>query len=176
VDSDPRTPFVIRTLGAILVAVLLVGFANGAQSPDPPLSLTLTDPVYERPVELHSGAPVLHLVFFATWCPPCRDELPRLTELVTRWGDRGYRLVVVAVPARQSTKRLREFLATEAVEGEFLYDATGAAQNKFRTTQLPTHVLLDANGEVVLKAPSLDDEIESAIERIMLQHARGTGE
>jgi len=176
VDSDPRKPFAIPILGAVAVAVLAVGFANGAPSSDPSLPLTLTDPVRDRPVELLPGAPVLHLVFFATWCPPCRDELPRLTDLVTRWGDRGYRLVVIAVPARQSTERLREYLATEAVEGEFLFDATGAAQNKFRTKQLPLHVLLDASGEVVLRAPSLDDEIESTIERIMLEHARGAGD
>ena len=175
-DSDPRKPFAVRIPGAVVAAVLAAASASGAPSPDPSLPLTLTDPVRERPVELHPGAPVLHLVFFATWCPPCRDELGRLTELVTRWGDRGYRLVVIAVPARQSAERLREYLATEAVEGEFLFDATGAAQTKFRTKHLPSHVLLDTSGEVVLRAPSLNDEIESTIERMLTEHAKGTGE
>lgn len=175
-DSDPRKPFAVRILGAVVAATFAMGAASGAPSPDPSLPLTLTDPIHERPVELNPGAPVLHLVFFATWCPPCRDELPRLAELVTRWGDRGYRLVVIAVPTRQSTERLQEFLGTGAVEGEFMFDAKGAAQTKFRTQQLPSHVILDAGGEVVLQAPSLDDEIESTIEQMMLEHARGAGE
>jgi thiol-disulfide isomerase/thioredoxin len=176
VVSDPRKPFAVRILGAVVVATLAMGAASGAPSPDPSLPLILTDPVDERPVELNPGAPVLHLVFFATWCPPCRDELPRLAELVTRWGDRGYRLVVIAVPTRQTAERLREFLGTGGVEGEFLFDAKGAAQNKFRTTQLPSHVILDGGGKIVLQAPGLDDEVESTIERMMLEHAREAGE
>lgn len=175
-DSDPRKPFAVRIVGAVVVTILAMGAASGAPSPDPSLPLTLIDPVRERPVELNPGAPVLHLVFFATWCPPCRDELPRLAELVTRWGDRGYRLVVIAVPTRQSAERLREFLGTGAVEGEFLFDAKGAAQAKFHTKQLPSHVILDGEGKIVFQAPSLDGEIESTIEQMMLEHARGPGE
>jgi len=181
-ESDPRRRLTIPTLGLIVLAVVAFGAASGetpaepeAEAPPEPPLLVLTDPVYEQRVPVYAGAPVLHLVFFATWCPPCRDELPELNELVARWGDRGYRLIVVAVPARQSPQRLREFLGTESVEGEFLFDDTGAGQNKFRTSQLPLHVLLDSNGEVVLRAPSLGSEVESTIERLMLEHARATG-
>jgi thiol-disulfide isomerase/thioredoxin len=182
-ESDTRHSLTLRSLGVMVLAILAAGLALGEEPtdpeaeppPDPPL-LTLTDPVHEHRVHLRAGAPVLHLVFFATWCPPCRDELPALYDLVARWGDRGYRLVVVAVPARQSTARLREFLATESVEGELLFDEIGAGPAKYRITQLPLHVLLDASGEEVLRAPSLDHEIESAVERMMLEHARATGE
>jgi thiol-disulfide isomerase/thioredoxin len=181
-ETKPRHPLAIRIPGVLLLAALAFGPVVGqtptepeAEAPPRPF-LVLTDPALGQRVPLQVGAPVLHLVFFATWCPPCRDELPELNELVARWEDRGYRLVVIAVPARQSIARLREFLATETVEGEFLYDESGAGQNKFRTTQLPLHLLLDASGEVVLRAGSLDYEVESTIERMMLEHARATGE
>lgn len=182
-ESRSRHTLTLRTPAVILLAALAFGPVSGetpgdaeAEAPPPRPLLVLTDPAHEQRVPLHAGAPVLHLVFFATWCPPCRDEIPALNELVARWQDRGYRLVVIAVSARQSAQRLREFLATESVEGEFLFDETGAGQNKFRTSQLPLHVLLDASGEVVLRAPSLTYEIESTIERMMLEHARATGE
>ena len=174
-DSDPRQPSLDKLVIAVVVTALAVGAASGAKSPDPALPSTLIDPVDERAVELHPGAPVLHLVFFATWCPPCRDELPRLNEIVTRWGDRGYRLVVVAVPTRQSTRRVREFFDGAPFEGEYLFDAEGAAQKRFRADRLPLHVLMDDGGRIALRAPSLNEEVETTIERVMREHSRRTG-
>ena len=55
-----------------------------------------TETVYRAEAE------VLHLVFFATWCPPCVQELERLADLEERWGNRGYRLVLVAVRNRHT--------------------------------------------------------------------------
>jgi thiol-disulfide isomerase/thioredoxin len=173
VESDPTQSFAARIPRAIIVTVLVFGAAYGASAPS--LPLTLTDPADGRPVEVRAGAPVLHLVFFATWCPPCRDELPRLNEIVTRWGDHGYRLVVVGVPARQSPQRLREFFEDQPFEGEALFDAGGSAQGRFRGDQLPFHVVLNESGEVVLRAPGLNEEVESTVERMMLEHARRAG-
>ncbi len=60
------------------------------------LGATLTDPVTGKPVVIQPGKGALHIVFFATWCPTCMEELPRLGEIEARWGTQGYRLVLVA--------------------------------------------------------------------------------
>ena len=139
------------------------------------LPQSLSDPRSGEVVELRPGAPVLHVVFFATWCPPCRDELPRLTELSTRWADGGYRLVLVAVSSRQTEERLRDFIRTSGIEGEILLDTESAAQQAFGAEQLPTHVLFDARGGIVARATELSEEVESTIERIMVEHTRRPG-
>ena len=139
------------------------------------LPQSLIDPRSGEVVELRPGAPVLHVVFFATWCPPCRDELPRLTELSTRWADGGYRLVLVAVSSRQTEERLRDFIRTSGIEGEILLDTESKAQQAFGAEQLPTHVLFDARGGMVARAAELSEKIESTIERIMVEHTRRPG-
>jgi len=158
------------TLGGTCMGAGAAGDGGPAAFP-----VSLVDPRTGDVVELRPGAPLLHLVFFATWCPPCRDELPRLAELDTRWGTAGYRLVIVAVAARQSTERLREFVDPATVGGEVLFDSSGEVQKAFGATQLPTHVVVDERGDVVVRAPSLSAEVESVIEKAMVERMRRSG-
>jgi thiol-disulfide isomerase/thioredoxin len=163
-------------LAALALALGLLGPATpparGAE-PGGPLPLVLVDAATGGPAELRPGAALLHLVFFATWCPPCREELPRLQEVDARWRDAGYRLVVIAVAARQSAGRVREFTTEHRVPGETLFDARGEAEGAFGADALPLHVLLDASGNVLRRAPRLDAELESAIHDLMTKHVRG---
>jgi thiol-disulfide isomerase/thioredoxin len=146
--------------------------ASGGDPAPVAFPLSLVDPRSGGVVEVRAGAPLLHLVFFATWCPPCRDELPRLLELDARWGSAGYRLVLVAVSARQSADRLREF-AVSANGAELLFDSSGEVQKTLGATQLPTHVLIDENGTSLLRAPALGTEVESVIESVMTKRRSG---
>jgi hypothetical protein len=70
---------------------------------------------------------------------------------------------------------LREFLDSEGIEGEILFDAAGDVQRAFAAAQVPTHVLLDADGSSVARGPELNEEVEAAIERIMIVHTRRPG-
>lgn len=170
---DPVSKVVVLSLVAL--SGICAGLpASGGDKAPVAFSLSLVDPRTGGVVELEPGAPLLHLVFFATWCPPCRDELPRLAELDTRWGNVGYRLVLVAVSARQTTDRLREF-AVSANGAELLFDSSGDVQKTLGATQLPTHVLIDEHGAVLLRAPALGSEVESVIEGVMAERTRRSG-
>lgn len=163
-----------RALGIALISCTLqASGAPPAEGPNGRFSLPLTDPVTDRTVNLEPVAPLLHLVFFATWCPPCRDELSRLAEIEARWRDGGYRLVIIAVPARHSAARLTEFASSRPVPGTLLFDSSGVAQTAFQARQIPTHVLVDGEGKVLMRAPALDSEVEERIENVLVEYARG---
>jgi thiol-disulfide isomerase/thioredoxin len=133
--------------------------------------LELYDPVQRESVVVTPGSPVLHVVFFATWCPVCVEELDRLAELQARWEERGYRLVIVAVRTRHSAERLARFAAERRPPGELYHDAAGHAARALRAESLPTHLLLDAEGKEIIRAPSLEDGVVDALE----EHMRGLG-
>ncbi|HKQ60897.1 MAG TPA: TlpA disulfide reductase family protein [Candidatus Polarisedimenticolaceae bacterium] len=143
---------------------------SGAAFAAAPLSVTLQDPSNGNSVTLQSGARALHVVFFATWCEPCRAELVRLDDLEARYGERGYRLVLVGVPTRQSAERLRQFAATEHPPGLLLYDAAGEASTALHPDGLPTHVLLDAAGAEVHRSAALDAATITAVETLVRRH------
>jgi thiol-disulfide isomerase/thioredoxin len=150
--------------------LLLMGAMGSANSAGLPVSLE--DPVSGTEIVLRAGAPALHIVFFATWCPPCVEELDRLAEIEARWEERGYRLVLVAVKTRHTAERLASFAAQGKPPGELLFDADGRAARALGSEHLPTHFLLDGAGEEVHRAASLDDGVIDALENLMWELER----
>jgi len=143
-----------RRLAFVMAVFLLASPALGA---------SLIDPRTGGSVDVQPGEDTLHVVFFATWCPTCMDELPRLAELEARWGRQGYRLVLVAIRTRQTSDRLREFIDEERPPGRLLFDAEGEAESAWGAKRLPTHVVFDAKGRELARSAALNDTIEDAI-------------
>jgi len=140
-----------------------------------PLPVGLVDPVKGGEVTLRPGDAALHVVFFATWCEPCLAQMTRLSEIEDRFRGSGYRLVLIAVPTRQTKERLARFVAETAPPGELLFDATGEAGKAFSLAEIPEHVLLDAAGRVVARGSGPDAIGDGAIRRALESRSSGAG-
>jgi thiol-disulfide isomerase/thioredoxin len=147
--------------------VTVLALVAGAHAVAATFPLNLEDPLSGQPVRIEPGPAALHLVFFATWCPPCLEELDRLAELEARHAHQGYRLVLIAVPTRQSRERLAQLIQRRRPPGTVVFDASGAARDALVVGEIPAHVLVDASGKVVEQADGLSAELEQAIARIL---------
>ena len=159
-----------RALAAIALAAI---WAGPSTSLGAGASATLEDPAAGKPVVVAPGARALHLVFFATWCPDCIEELTQLGGLEARWGEQGYRLVIVAVRTRQTAERLANFIKEERPPGRLLFDVNGEAERAWNARQLPTHVVLDASGREVARSNRLDGKVETAIAELLAERRGG---
>lgn len=85
-------------------------------------------------------APATLVHFWATWCPPCRQEIPSLLAFAGEMGDQRLKLVLVAVADERD--RAVEFVGNPDFPVHF--DPVWDVARRFRTTQLPeTHLILD---------------------------------
>lgn len=84
--------------------------------------------------------------FMATWCLPCRDELPAMTGFATRYEDTG--LVVLAVDIREDEAAVDAFMKALGVTFPVGLDTDGAAQAAWGAYALPVHFWVDAAGVV----------------------------
>ncbi|OGO54353.1 MAG: hypothetical protein A2V85_14275 [Chloroflexi bacterium RBG_16_72_14] len=84
--------------------------------------------------------------FMATWCLPCRDELPAMTGFATRYEDTG--LVVVAVDIREDEAAVDAFMRGLGVTFPVGLDTDGVAQAAWGAYALPVHFWVDAQGVV----------------------------
>lgn len=85
-------------------------------------------------------APATLVHFWATWCPPCRQEIPSLLAFAGEVGDRRLKLVLVAV----ADERDRAVAFVGNPRYPVLFDPVWDVARRFRTTQLPeTHLILD---------------------------------
>jgi thiol-disulfide isomerase/thioredoxin len=84
------------------------------------------------------------LNFWASWCEPCRDELPSLVRLAGR--EPGLR--VVAVDYREPADAVRRFVAATPLPLPVALDADGAAAKAFDVHAFPSTVAIAADGRV----------------------------
>jgi thiol-disulfide isomerase/thioredoxin len=84
--------------------------------------------------------------FMATWCEPCRDEIPRMNAFAARYADQD--LVVVAVDVREDEAAVDAFARELSIGFPVGLDSTGAAQQDWGAIALPVHFWIDTEGIV----------------------------
>jgi len=84
--------------------------------------------------------------FWATWCEPCRDEMPALVRLREQFRDRP--LEVLTVNYGESSGKVAAFLEREKLEVPVLLDADKEAAGRWNAKGLPMTFLVDARGRV----------------------------
>lgn len=89
---------------------------------------------------------VVLLNVWATWCAPCRTEIPELQTLQERYGERGLHVVGVSLDAPGSNERVREFLQEFGVGYTILRDPHEAIGGLLGVVGMPTTVLIDRAG------------------------------
>jgi thiol-disulfide isomerase/thioredoxin len=94
----------------------------------------------------HQGKPVL-INFWASWCPPCRQEMPTFQEIHQEYGDQ---VIILAVNATSTDnlENVREFVSETGVSFPILLDSDGLIQKSYGITALPTTIFVDTNGVV----------------------------
>ena len=114
---------------------------EGGQAPAPLLLPDLSG----REVDLASFAGEVVLVnFWATWCEPCRAEMPSLQRLEKKFAGRKFR--VVGVNIGEGAPRIRQFLESTPVSFAILRDAESEVMKAWRVRMLPASFLVDRRG------------------------------
>lgn len=93
-----------------------------------------------------AGKPVL-LNFWASWCEPCRSEMPSLELLATRHEPQG--LQVMAVNYRETDAAVRRFIEATSLSLPVLRDRDGGAAKAFGIRTFPSTVAINRRGRVL---------------------------
>ncbi len=97
--------------------------------------------------------------FWASWCVPCRQELPSMNRAWARLKPRG--IAMLAVNLGEEADAVKAFLADYPIEFPVLLDRRGTITQRWRVRGLPTTFVLNARGEIVYRAvgeQAWDDE------------------
>lgn len=91
------------------------------------------------------GKKIIILNFFATWCQPCRDELPYLNSFYNQHKDN---LVMIGIVSEESEEKIRNFIEETKVNFPVGIDTDGTIANKYEVDSFPTTVLIGPNGRI----------------------------
>lgn len=159
-----------RVLFVFAFIVTVVSFSIAAEgSADqvpvfPNLAFTALDGVSEIDLESLRGRPVL-LTFWASWCGPCRQELPELEKLAGELAEDGFVLITVnmdQVPAMGA-----RFLQQHDIDVP-TYRMDPRALTQLGVQALPTNVLLDREGRPVQIFRGYSPAVPGEIRRLVL--------
>ncbi|MGN6581197.1 MAG: TlpA family protein disulfide reductase [Bordetella sp.] len=88
------------------------------------------------------------VTFWATWCAPCRQEIPIMSALANRYADKGLKLI--AVDAAEARPRIDAFLARLPISGLVLHDRNGTAMHDWHVVGMPANFVVDRGGKLRL--------------------------
>lgn len=91
------------------------------------------------------GHPVV-INLWATWCPPCRGEMPDLDAVAREQADSG--LIVLAVDLREDRASVQRYADTLGLSVTILLDREGTVANRYNLTALPTSYFIDRDGKL----------------------------
>jgi cytochrome c biogenesis protein CcmG/thiol:disulfide interchange protein DsbE len=98
------------------------------------------------------GKPVV-LNFWATWCAPCKEELPLLEKTWQQEQAQGKDVVFLGVDFQEAGSDAANFVQQYGISYQILLDTDGAATLKYGITGLPQTVFINRQGVVVSKVP-----------------------
>lgn len=159
----------MRTL--LLTALLLLASVSTlAQSSQQAASLTLKD-IHGRPLSLtdYKGRVVL-LNFWATWCPPCRQEIPDLIKLQRQYRGQGLRIIGITYPPEKISD-VRRFMRKLGINYRVAM-GTKASKSLFSSSEtLPVTVVIDRKGVMrdVIEGIMYADEFDQKVKPLLLK-------
>lgn len=110
------------------------------------------------------GAPVTLLHFWAAWCGPCREELPRFAAFAAE-----HHMRVVAVSMDRNYPSAERFLREHNIEMETLIDDRGRFAAKNHVRVIPTTIAYDAEGKMIDRFDQSVDWSDPAVARRVLR-------
>jgi cytochrome c biogenesis protein CcmG/thiol:disulfide interchange protein DsbE len=114
---------------------------------------------------------VVLLNVWATWCHPCRDEIPELRQLHSKYQSRGLELVGVSVDANGSDEAIREFMKDFQMTYPIWRDPDERVSTQFLVIGVPATFLIDKQGVLLWRKTGPiqpnDTALTSAIERAL---------
>ena len=136
--------FMRYTVAVMLVLLATTLSAGTALAPAPDFTLKSNSGENIRLSELRGEVVLIN--FWASWCGPCRQEMPILSELHDRYKAMGF--TVLAVNVEENTSDARKLLKDMPVSFPVLFDSDSTVSKQYEVVAMPSTVLVDRNGNM----------------------------
>ncbi|MBE0644516.1 MAG: TlpA family protein disulfide reductase [Bacteroidetes bacterium] len=112
---------------------------------------------------------VVMLNFWATWCGPCKREIPDFIAMQKAYRDKGFEIVGISLDDPTATAQVAQFVKQQGINYDIVYGNGEVAQAYGGVQSIPTTFLIDREGKVVSSKVGLQtkEAWESAIEALL---------
>jgi len=115
------------------------------------------------------GQPLV-INFWASWCPPCRSEMPALQRVYDEYQDQGLVLLGINATNQDSISAATEFAEEYGLTFPNVFDTGGRATNDYQVRSLPTTFFVDREGiiqEIIVGGPISEALLRIRVEQLL---------
>jgi cytochrome c biogenesis protein CcmG, thiol:disulfide interchange protein DsbE len=146
------------------------GLAPAPQQGFPAPDFELSTPTGEsiRLSDLRGQAVLVNL--WATWCPPCRAEMPAIEKLYNEYKEDGFVVLAVNMTYQDDPERVPSFVDEYGLTFPILMDIQGTVGTDYQLRSLPSSYFIDRDGiiqEVVIGGPMAEALLRTRVEEIL---------
>lgn len=144
----------------------LLSFAQTSSLPDAPNYTAVTlDGNQVSLSDLHGSVVMINV--WATWCEPCREEMPALQELQNRFSESEFSVIGVSIDDKGSSQMIQNFLESQNISYTIWHDPEDKFQFAFRTIGVPETILISKDGKILHQwRGAFDPMADSTISRV----------
>jgi cytochrome c biogenesis protein CcmG, thiol:disulfide interchange protein DsbE len=152
---------------AILCVALLLNVAHALKVGDvaPALNLPTASGATTAAFDKSNGK-VFYVDFWASWCGPCKQSFPWMSEMHDKYASRGLEIVAVNVDTRRADAD--RFLSQTPVKFTVAFDAKGDTPKRFAVPGMPSSYLIDGNGKVIAVHSGFRDSDRAKLENAIV--------
>ena len=110
---------------------------------------------------------VVLIDFWATWCGPCKQELPHMKKLAAQYADQPFELISISWDSDEAT--WKEFVASNSMTWNQYRDADHSLSNLFGINAIPHYFTIDANGVLAAENLGSGSNIDGRIRKLVQQ-------
>ncbi len=155
----PPTPISRRLFALQLAGLATLARAEATTAPD--FTLRAIDGRNLRLAEQRGKVVLVN--FWATWCPPCRVEMPHLNRIYDKYRDSGF--VMLAVNVDQEPAKATSAAGAMGVRAPVLLDTDKTVVRRFNVAKMPTTLLIDRDGRMRFTHQGYRDGVELTYEK-----------
>lgn len=178
---SPRR-FLVFRLGLLLITAVWIAFTRSTPGSttagDPPVARTgFHAPGFALPTlageavnlaDFRGQVVVLNL--WASWCPPCRAEMPAFQRVYDDYRSKGVVILAVNLTTQDSLTAAQEFVTEKGLTFPVLLDVEGSVGRAYQTSALPTTFFIGTDGiirETIVGGPIAEAMVRAQVERLL---------
>ena len=106
-----------------------------------------------KPVDVQKsiGNKAVMLIFWASWCPSCKTEVPKINQLAGKFRARGMEFVAVNVGYNDSVERAQAFARKTGMTYPAIFDGSGKITERYQLQGVPTIIIADKKGKILFR-------------------------
>lgn len=95
------------------------------------------------------GEKLVHITFWATWCPACLTEIPKLIKLNQAIADKPVTILAINVGVNDSIQKIRKLQERIQMPYRIIFDESGYVAQQYGIMGIPTHIVVGKDGKIL---------------------------